>query len=50
MGVPNQHLCMAIPNTTYYEALAWGNPIITDDAVDKTGTLHAPTGPGLARI
>jgi L-alanine-DL-glutamate epimerase-like enolase superfamily enzyme len=48
MGVPNQHLCMTIPNTTYYEALVWGNPIITDPSVDADGLIHASTAPGLS--
>jgi L-alanine-DL-glutamate epimerase-like enolase superfamily enzyme len=48
MGIPNQHLCMAIPNTTYYEALVWGNPIITDEAVGKDGMLRAAEEPGLS--
>ena len=48
MGVVNQHLCMAIPNTTYYEALVWGNPIRTDDSADADGLVHAATEPGLA--
>ena len=48
MGIPNQHLCMAIPNTTYYEALVWGNPIITDPSVDADGLIHASTTPGLS--
>jgi L-alanine-DL-glutamate epimerase-like enolase superfamily enzyme len=48
MGIPNQHLCMAIPNTTYYEALVWGNPIITDPAVGKDGLIRAAVDPGLS--
>jgi L-alanine-DL-glutamate epimerase-like enolase superfamily enzyme len=48
MGVVNQHLCMAIPNTTYYEALVWGNPIRTDESVDVDGLVHAATAPGFA--
>jgi L-alanine-DL-glutamate epimerase-like enolase superfamily enzyme len=48
MGLPNRHLCMAIPNTTYYEALVWGNPIQTDPAVGPDGMITAPMGPGLS--
>jgi hypothetical protein len=38
---------MAIPNTTYYEALVWGDPIITDPSVGADGLIHAATTPGL---
>jgi L-alanine-DL-glutamate epimerase-like enolase superfamily enzyme len=48
MGIPNQHLCMAVPNTTYYEALVWGNPIITDPTVGPDGLIRAATAPGLS--
>ena len=27
-GLVNAHLCMAIPNTTYYESLVYANPIV----------------------
>ena len=37
---------MAIPNTTYYEAIVYGNPIDTDPCVDKAGVVHASTLPG----
>ncbi|MCT9931285.1 hypothetical protein N5079_13765 [Planotetraspora sp. A-T 1434] len=46
MGVVNQHLCMSIPNTTYYEALVWGNPIVTDPSVGADGMVRAATEPG----
>lgn len=48
MGVVNQHLCMEIPNTTYYEALVWGNPTRTDESVDADGLVHAASGSGFA--
>jgi hypothetical protein len=47
MGIPNQHLRVAIPDTTYYEALVWGNPSITDPSVSSDGLIHAATTPGL---
>jgi L-alanine-DL-glutamate epimerase-like enolase superfamily enzyme len=46
--IPNHHLCMAIPNTTYYESLVTSNPVVREKSVDATGMLHAPTGPGIA--
>lgn len=47
MGRVHQHLCMAIPNTTYYEALVWGNPIETTPDIDSRALLHAPHEPGI---
>jgi hypothetical protein len=38
---------MAIPTTTYYEALVWGHPIITDPSVSADGLIHPATAPGL---
>ncbi|MEY9856089.1 L-alanine-DL-glutamate epimerase-like enolase superfamily enzyme [Catenulispora sp. GAS73] len=46
--IPNQHLCMAISNTTYYESLVTSNPVVRERAVDQDGLVHAPTGPGIA--
>jgi L-alanine-DL-glutamate epimerase-like enolase superfamily enzyme len=46
--IPNQHLCMAISNTTYYESLVTANPVRREPAVDENGLVHAPTGPGIA--
>lgn len=46
-GVVNRALCMAIPNTTYYEALIWGNPIEVDPLVDEDGRVHATAIPGV---
>jgi L-alanine-DL-glutamate epimerase-like enolase superfamily enzyme len=47
MGAVNRALCMAIPNTTYYEALVWGNPIMTDPCVDAAGNVSASQAPGV---
>jgi len=46
--IPNQHLCMAISNTTYYESLVTSLPARRESAVGADGMLHAPTGPGMA--
>ena len=46
-GLPNIHLCMAIPNTTFYEALVAGNPVHCDKAVDAEGYARAPEEPGI---
>ncbi len=46
-GLPNIHLCMAIPNTTYYESLVMENPVPKDPIVDAHGLVHAPTEPGV---
>ncbi|MFB6610429.1 enolase C-terminal domain-like protein [Agromyces sp. NPDC056379] len=46
--IPNQHLCMAISNTTYYESLVTSNPVRREAAVDENGMVHAPTEPGIA--
>jgi L-alanine-DL-glutamate epimerase-like enolase superfamily enzyme len=46
-GLANTHLCMSIPNTTYYESLVDSNPVRRAPEVDATGMVHAPTGPGL---
>jgi L-alanine-DL-glutamate epimerase-like enolase superfamily enzyme len=45
-GLPNLHLCMAIPNTTYYESLVMTNPATREPLVDANGLVHAPTAPG----
>ena len=37
-GLPNIHLCMAIPNTTYYESLVMENPVVKDPFVDSPGS------------
>ena len=46
-GLPNTHLCMAIPNTTYYESLVDSNPVRRAPEVDSSGLVHAPTAPGM---
>jgi len=46
-GLPNTHLCMAIPNTTYYESLVDSNPVRRAAEVDASGLVHAPSGPGM---
>jgi L-alanine-DL-glutamate epimerase-like enolase superfamily enzyme len=47
MGLPNTHLCMSIPNTTYFESLVTSNPVRRGPEVDALGLVHAPTGPGM---
>lgn len=46
-GLPNIHLCMSIPNTTFYEALVMGNPVHCDQAVGSDGYVKAPSTPGI---
>jgi L-alanine-DL-glutamate epimerase-like enolase superfamily enzyme len=46
--IPNHHLCMAIPNTTYYESLVTATTVVRERHVDENGLVHAPTGPGIA--
>jgi L-alanine-DL-glutamate epimerase-like enolase superfamily enzyme len=46
--IPNQHLCMAISNTTYYESFVTSNPARRERCVDENGLVHAPTDPGIA--
>ena len=47
-GIPNQHLCMAISNTTYYESLVTSRTVVRERHVDSRGLVHAPEGPGIA--
>jgi L-alanine-DL-glutamate epimerase-like enolase superfamily enzyme len=42
-----RHLCMAIPNCTYYESLVWGNPVRREAGIDQHGMIKAPLGPGV---
>jgi hypothetical protein len=42
--IPNQHLCMAISNTTYYESLVTSVRSARAPAVDANGLVHAPPG------
>jgi L-alanine-DL-glutamate epimerase-like enolase superfamily enzyme len=46
-GMANIHLCMAIPNTTYYESLVMANPVEREALVDEHGMVRAPTVPGI---
>ena len=46
-GPVNTHLCMSIPNTTYYESLVDSNPVRREGAVDSDGLVHASTAPGI---
>jgi len=46
-NLPNRHLCMAIPNTTYYESLVVSNPVRREECVDSRGLVHAPSAPGV---
>jgi L-alanine-DL-glutamate epimerase-like enolase superfamily enzyme len=45
--VPHRHLCMAIPNTTYYESLVTSNPVVREAGIDGRGMVTAPTEPGI---
>jgi L-alanine-DL-glutamate epimerase-like enolase superfamily enzyme len=47
MGIYSQHLCMAIPNTTYYESLVMSTDVRREAIVDEHGLVHAPGGAGL---
>ncbi|MCU1495687.1 MAG: racemase [Acidimicrobiaceae bacterium] len=46
-GLAHVHLCMAIPNTTYYESLVTSNPVVRESLVDARGLVHAPSEPGI---
>jgi L-alanine-DL-glutamate epimerase-like enolase superfamily enzyme len=46
--ITSQHLCMAIPNTTYYESLITSTSVTKKPEVDHEGFVHAPTDPGIA--
>jgi L-alanine-DL-glutamate epimerase-like enolase superfamily enzyme len=46
-GLVHRHLCMAIPNTTFYESLVRTNPVVRAPEIDANGMIHAPTGPGM---
>jgi hypothetical protein len=45
--IPHEHLCMAVPNNTYYESLVTSNPVRRERCVDANGIVHAPTAPGV---
>ena len=42
-----RHLCMAIPNCTYYESLVTSNPVKRELGVNARGMVFAPRGPGV---
>ena len=42
-----RHLCMAVPNTTWYESLVTANPATREWGIDNAGMLAAPAGPGV---
>ncbi|WP_331765990.1 enolase C-terminal domain-like protein [Embleya sp. NBC_00896] len=46
-GPANIHLCMALPNTTYYECLVDANPATRSPEVDAHGMVHAIDLPGM---
>jgi L-alanine-DL-glutamate epimerase-like enolase superfamily enzyme len=45
---PAVHLCMSIPNCTYYESLVQSNPVTREPRVGPDGLVLAPTKPGIA--
>jgi L-alanine-DL-glutamate epimerase-like enolase superfamily enzyme len=45
---PAVHLCMAVPNCTYYESLVTSNPVTREARVGPDGLVQAPTTPGIA--
>jgi L-alanine-DL-glutamate epimerase-like enolase superfamily enzyme len=46
-GPESQHLCMAVPNNTYYESFVTSNPVRRESCVDDEGFVAAPTAPGV---
>jgi L-alanine-DL-glutamate epimerase-like enolase superfamily enzyme len=46
--VSSRHLCMAIPNTTYFESLVTANPVPKSPVVDGRGFVAAPRDIGVA--
>ncbi len=46
--IPSRHLCMALPNTTYYESLVISDPVVREPAIGPDGLLRAPIEPGIA--
>jgi L-alanine-DL-glutamate epimerase-like enolase superfamily enzyme len=46
--IPNQHLCMAISNTTYYESLVTSLEVKRERYVGPDGLVQAPREPGIA--
>jgi len=45
-GLVHRHLCMAFPNTTYYESLVMTNPVVREAVVDEDGMVHATAAAG----
>jgi L-alanine-DL-glutamate epimerase-like enolase superfamily enzyme len=43
----SRHLCMAIPNCTYYESLVTTNPARREAGISPSGMVAAPVGPGV---
>src|SRR5437763_12250177 len=46
-GLVHRHLCMAFPNTTYYESLVMTNPVVRQANVDEQRMVHAPEAAGI---
>ena len=46
-GLVARHLCMAIKNNTYYEALVLSNPVARPREVGADGHVHPPLTPGV---
>jgi L-alanine-DL-glutamate epimerase-like enolase superfamily enzyme len=51
-GLPNVHLCCAIPNTRYYEAFVVEDPVAENQeqgelGIDAEGYVHTPERPGI---
>ncbi|MDQ6601527.1 MAG: racemase [Chloroflexota bacterium] len=46
-GLPNLHVCCAIPNTTYYESLVYTNPIVVEAGIGSDGCIAPPNAPGI---
>ncbi|WP_269939364.1 enolase C-terminal domain-like protein [Arthrobacter sp. HY1533] len=46
--LPTHHLCMAVPNATYFESLVTSTAVVRDPHIDANGMLHAPTSPGIS--
>jgi L-alanine-DL-glutamate epimerase-like enolase superfamily enzyme len=42
-----RHLCMAIPNCTYYESLVTSNPVKREIGINARGIVAAPSGAGV---
>jgi L-alanine-DL-glutamate epimerase-like enolase superfamily enzyme len=54
-GLPNIHLCCAIPNTRYYETFVVEDPVAENEergelTLDEDGCVHPPDRPGIGWI